>query len=69
MDTMVVHDLYSVSCQVLIYILHDNIYLIACEYGWWDYNVTTCSYSHQHADEHGSSGVLKGLLNLQCMHC
>ena len=35
----------------------------ACEYGWWDYDVTGCN--HQCADEHGNSGVLKGVLNLQ----
>ena len=42
--------------------------LIACEYGWWDYDVTTCTCScnHQCADEHGNCGVLKGVLNLQC---
>ena len=31
----------------------------ACEYGWWDYDVTSCN--HQCADKHGNCGVLKGV--------
>ena len=30
--------------------------LIACKYGWWDYDVTSCN--HQCADKHGNCGVL-----------
>ena len=46
---------YNVSSEVLSYI-------IACGYGWWDCDVTSCN--HQCADEHANchSGVLKGVL-------